>query len=205
MNQLPLSPPAEPTPPSPISQPVALDSPIRSVPIHESLPSIRVPSELKPYQYNPVTCTPLDLDDVSVRAQLSQLREEYPSPEAALKAQEQIAKEVQRKLEEAEKKREEVQKAIDKKVKERNTEMKVLSKYQEVKASEIPAEGLQSALAYLGREGSEECAAIVRRNRLQESLCRRLRPFLGIGFAVQGEPVAWVSRQYGALIIMTLA
>ncbi|KAG2028016.1 hypothetical protein GB937_000466 [Aspergillus fischeri] len=135
MDQPPLSPPAEPEPIStanlPSNAPVPLDSPLRTNPIHPSLPDIRVPSSpLKPHQYDPVTCTPIDLESDSVRTQLDHLRAEYTSPSAALKAQEQVAKEAKRKIEEAEKKREEVQKAMDKKVKERDTEMKVLSKYQ---------------------------------------------------------------------------
>ncbi|OJK02827.1 hypothetical protein ASPACDRAFT_57811 [Aspergillus aculeatus ATCC 16872] len=136
--QLPLSPPSEPTP-SPAAKLVPLDSPLRTTPIHELLSSIRVPGPpLEPHQYNPVTCEPIDVDEV-VRAQLEQLRQEFPSPEAALKEQEQVAREIKQKMEEAEKKREEVQKAMDKKIKERNTEMKVLSKYQKVKASDIPS------------------------------------------------------------------
>ncbi|EAL88277.1 uncharacterized protein AFUA_1G05660 [Aspergillus fumigatus Af293] len=135
MDQPPLSPPAEPesisTANLPSNAPVPLDSPLRTNPIHPSLPDIRVPgSPLRPYQYDPVTCTPIDLESDSFRTQLDHLRTEYATPSAALKAQEQVAKEAKRKIEEAEKKREEVQKAMDKKVKERDTEMKVLSKYQ---------------------------------------------------------------------------
>ncbi|RLL96624.1 hypothetical protein CFD26_100746 [Aspergillus turcosus] len=144
MNQQPLSPPAEPdqisTTTLPSNAPVPLDSPLRTTPIHPSLPDIRVPSSpLKPHQYDPVTCTPINLEADTIRSQLNHLRAEYPSPSAALKAQEQVAKEAKRKIEEAEKKREEVQKAMDKKVKERNTEMKVLSKYQKVRGLDIPS------------------------------------------------------------------
>ncbi|RHZ58118.1 hypothetical protein CDV55_105840 [Aspergillus turcosus] len=144
MNQQPLSPPAEPdqisTTNLPSNAPVPLDSPLRTTPIHPSLPDIRVPSSpLKPHQYDPVTCTPIDLEAEPIRSQLDHLRAEHPSSSAALKAQEQVAKEAKRKIEEAEKKREEVQKAMDKKVKERNTEMKVLSKYQKVRGLDIPS------------------------------------------------------------------
>ncbi|PYH76434.1 hypothetical protein BO82DRAFT_296250 [Aspergillus uvarum CBS 121591] len=136
--QLPPSPPSEPTP-SLTAKLVPLDSPVRTTPIHELLSSIRVPGPpLQPHQYNPVTCEPIHMDD-EMRAQLEQLRQEFPSPEAALKEQEQVAREIKQKMEEAEKKREEVQKAMDKKIKERYTEMKVLSKYQKVKASDIPS------------------------------------------------------------------
>ncbi|OJZ83849.1 hypothetical protein ASPFODRAFT_290632 [Aspergillus luchuensis CBS 106.47] len=133
--QLPLSPPSEPTP-SPTAKAVPQDSPVRTTAIHELLPEIRIPGEpLPPHKYHPVTCTPIDEEEI--RSQIDQLRQEYPTPEAALKAQEEAAREVRQKLEDAEKKREEVQRAMDKKIKERNTEMKVLSKYQEVKTSNI--------------------------------------------------------------------
>ncbi|KAA8644694.1 hypothetical protein EYZ11_003523 [Aspergillus tanneri] len=132
MDRPPLSPPAEPTSSS-SSRPVPLDSSIRTAPIHPDLPDIRVPGEpLPPYKYHPVTCAPIDLQDV--QAKLEQLRREFPTREAALRAQEQAAKEVKQKMEDAERKREDVQKSIDKKIKERNTELKVLSKYQEVKS-----------------------------------------------------------------------
>lgn len=132
MDQSLLSPPSEPTP-SPTTKPtVPLDSPIRTTPIHSLLPDVRVPSEPLPlYKYHPVTCAPLDPEEY--RAQLDELRQEFPTPEAALKAQEEVAREVKQKMEEAERKREDVQKAMDKKIKERNTELKVLSKYQKVK------------------------------------------------------------------------
>ncbi|KAB8278867.1 hypothetical protein BDV30DRAFT_233325 [Aspergillus minisclerotigenes] len=139
MNQEPLSPPSEPTP-SPTTNPVPLSSPQRTTPIHPLLPEVRVPGEpLPPHRYHPITCTQIDAESEDIRAQLEQLRQEYTSPEAALRAQEQAAREVKQKMEDAERKREDVQKAMDKKIKERNTEMKVLSKYQEVKVSDIPA------------------------------------------------------------------
>jgi hypothetical protein len=71
-----------------------------------------------------------------VRRQLHLLRKEYPSTAAALKAQEEAAREVRDRMEDAERKRGEVQKALDKKIQERDTELKVLSKYQG-KVSEI--------------------------------------------------------------------
>lgn len=137
MDQPPLSPPSEPTS-SPPANPIALDSPLRTTPIHALLPEVRVPREPLPsYRYNPVTCAPLEGEDV--RAQIEQLRQEFTSPDEIAKVQEQVAKEVKQKMEDAERKREEVQKAMDKKIKERNTEMKVLSKYQNVKPSDIPS------------------------------------------------------------------
>lgn len=66
-----------------------------------------------------------------------QLEQDYKSKEAALRAQEQTAKEVKGKIESAQRKREDIQRAMDKKVKERDTEMKVVSKFQEAKASDI--------------------------------------------------------------------
>ncbi|KAL3478713.1 hypothetical protein BJX99DRAFT_256129 [Aspergillus californicus] len=136
MDRLPLSPPSEPAS-SPRLAPVPLDSPTRTTAIHELLPEIRLPSEPLPiYRFHPVTCTSIEPE--AVRAQLEQMRREFPNPDAALKAQEQAAKELKQKLEDAEKKREEVQRAMDKKIKERNTELKVLSKYQDGKNSSLP-------------------------------------------------------------------
>lgn len=127
-----------PSPPAEAASTVPLDSPIRTTAIHPDLPEIQLPGGPLPiYQYNPVTCEPID--EENVRAEIEQLRQEFPTKETALRAQELAAKEARRKIEEAEKKQEQVQKAIDKKIKERDTEMKVLSKYQEVKASEIPS------------------------------------------------------------------
>lgn len=127
-----------PSPPSEAPATVPLNSPIRTTPVHPDLTEIRVPGDpLPPYRYHPITCQPFDEEDV--RAQLELLRQEFPTKETALRAQEQAAKEVKRKIEEAEKKREQVQKEIDKKHKEWDTELKVLSKYQEVKASDIPS------------------------------------------------------------------
>lgn len=131
-NTLP-SPPSEST-----SVVVPLDSAVRTTPIHPDLPEIQVPGEPLPtYRYHPITCQPIEEQDV--RADLEQLRREFPSREAALRAQEQAAKEAKIKIEDAEKKREQVQKAMDKKIKERDIELKVVSKYHQAKASEIPA------------------------------------------------------------------
>jgi hypothetical protein len=128
-----------PSPPSESVVPaVPLDSSIRTTPIHPDLTEIQVPGGPLPvYRYHPITCQPIDEQDV--QAELEKLRQEFPTKETALRAQEQAAKEVQRALEEAEKKKGDIQRAMDKKTKERDTEMKVLSKYQEVKASDIPA------------------------------------------------------------------
>lgn len=134
--QLPLSPPSEPasSPEPPI---VPLDSPLRTAPIHDLLPDIRVPSSPLPtHRYNPITCAPIEpaVSETAVRSDLEALRKEYPTPDAASKAQEQAARELKQNLEDADKKREEVQRAMDKKVKERNTELKVLEKYQDGKS-----------------------------------------------------------------------
>jgi hypothetical protein len=127
-----------PSPPSESASTVPLDSSIRTTPIHPDLTEIQVPGEPLPvYRYHPITCQPIEKQDV--RTELEKLRQEFPSKEAALRAQEQAAKEVKRILEEAEKKKGQIQRAMDKKTKERDTEMKVLSKYQEVKASDLPS------------------------------------------------------------------
>ncbi|KAJ5183481.1 hypothetical protein N7492_001097 [Penicillium capsulatum] len=127
-----------PSPPSESGSAVPLDSAIRTTPIHPDLPEIQVPGEPLPtYRYHPVTCQPIE--EEGVRDELEKLRQEFPSREVALRAQEQAAKEVKTKIENAEKKREQVQKAMDKKIKERDTELKVVSKYHQAKASDIPA------------------------------------------------------------------
>ncbi|KAJ5586996.1 uncharacterized protein N7459_002761 [Penicillium hispanicum] len=124
-----LSPPSEP------ASAVPLESPIRTTAIHPDLPEVQVPGEPLPsYRYHPITCQPIDEQDV--RIELEQLREEFPTKETALRAQEIAAKEAQRKIKEIEKKKEQIQKAMDKKIKERDTELKVVSKYQQGKASE---------------------------------------------------------------------
>lgn len=134
MNQPPLSPPSEPT------KPIPLDSPVRTTAVHDLLPDIRVPgAPLPTHKYHPVTCEVIDVDSDVIRQQLEQLRRECPTREAALKAQEQAAKEARDKIDAAERKREGIREAVDKKVKERDLELKVLSKYREVKASEIPS------------------------------------------------------------------
>ncbi|KAJ5122089.1 hypothetical protein N7448_003220 [Penicillium atrosanguineum] len=127
-----------PSPPSESASAVPLDSSIRTSPIHPDLTEIQVPEEPLPaYRYHPVTCQPIEEQDF--QAELEKLRQEFPTKETALRAQEQAAKEVKRTLEEADKRKGDIQRAMDKKTKERDTEMKVLSKYQEVKASDIPA------------------------------------------------------------------
>ncbi|KAJ6102184.1 hypothetical protein N7486_004611 [Penicillium sp. IBT 16267x] len=126
------------SPPFEAASAVPLDSSLRTTPIHPDLPEIQVPGEPLPvYRYHPITCQPIDEQDVQV--ELKQLRQDFPTRETALRAQEQAAKEVKRKIEEAEKKREQVQRAMDKKIKERDTELKVVSKYHQVKASDIPS------------------------------------------------------------------
>ena len=125
-----LSPPSEPT------SIVPLDSSIRTTPIHPDLPEVQVPGEPLPsYRYHPITCQPIDEEET--RAELEELRKEFPTKETALRAQELAAKEVQRKIKEIEKKKEQIQKAMDKKIKERDTELKVVSKYQQGKGSDI--------------------------------------------------------------------
>lgn len=126
------------SPPSEATSTVPLDSPLRTTAIHPDLPEIQVPGEPLPvYRYHPVTCQPIEEHDVE--DELNQLRQDFPTRETALRAQERAAKEVKRKIEEAEKKREQVQRAMDKKIKERDTELKVVSKFHQVKASDIPS------------------------------------------------------------------
>lgn len=130
MSQLPPSPPPEPRPESP--QPVPLSAPIRTTPIHGLLPDIRVPSEpLPPHRYHPVTCTPID--SVQHKSQLQQLQKEYPTAQAAAKAQSELAKDVIQRIEESKAKTDSIQKQMKRKKEERDTERRVFSKIKKEK------------------------------------------------------------------------
>lgn len=127
MSQLPPSPPSEPSPPPPAADPVPLDSSIRTTPIHSLLPDIRVPSDpLLPHRYHPVTCAPLDA--VKLRSELQQLRKEYPTAAAVLKAQDEAAKQVKQRMKDAAEKRDHIQKIMKTKAAERDMERRVFSK-----------------------------------------------------------------------------
>ncbi|OAX83548.1 hypothetical protein ACJ72_02093 [Emergomyces africanus] len=138
MSHLPPSPPSEPRSPEgpahTAAEPVPLDSAVRTTPIHPLLPEIRVPSEpLPPHRYHPVTCIPLDA--VEIRTQLQSLRKEYSTSVAALKGQEEIAKEVKRRMKEAEDKRDNLQRLMKRKTEERDTERRVFEKIKKEKES----------------------------------------------------------------------
>ena len=136
MSQLPPSPPSESgSPPperQPIANPVPLDDPSRTTPIHDLLPSIRVPSGHHPaYQYHPATCAPLNAVEIS--GDLLQLRKECSTSVAATKARDETAKEVRRRMEEAEAKADRIQKLMKRKTEERDTERKVFAKMKKDK------------------------------------------------------------------------
>lgn len=136
MGQLPPSPPPDSGSPPQERQvaadPVPLSSDVRTTPIHELLPDIRVPSEPHPpHQYHPVTCEPLDA--VEIRSELQQLRKECSTSVAALKAREEASKEVKRRIKENEVKADQLQKLIRRKTEERDTERKVFAKMKKEK------------------------------------------------------------------------
>lgn len=135
--QLPPSPPPEPNSPPQTNKEndvVPLDSSTRTTPIHNLLPNIRVPSESLPtHRYHPVTCNPLDV--VELRTDLQQLRKEYSTSVAALKAQEEAAREVKKRIEEAEEKTDRIQKLMKRKTEERDTERRVFLKIKRGKES----------------------------------------------------------------------
>ena len=111
-----------------------LDSSIRTTPIHALLPDIRVPSDpLPPYRYHPVTCAPLDA--VKIRSELQQLRKEYPTPTAILKAQDEAAKQVKQRMKAAAEKSDYIQKIMKTKTDERDMERRVFSKIKKGKAA----------------------------------------------------------------------
>lgn len=135
MNTLPLSPPSEPNSPQ-STEPVPLDSPMRTTQIHPALPDIRVPSESLPsHRYHPVTCAPLDV--LEVRSQIQELCKEYPTSVAARKAQEAAAMEVKQRLIDAEQKREDIQKTMKRKTEEREMERKVFSKIKKERDGKV--------------------------------------------------------------------
>lgn len=145
MSRLP-SPPSEEENAGPHSHAnhVPLSSPIRTTPIHPELTEIRIPAggsreegdKVPSSHYHPVTCEPLNIEEI--QPQLQQLRKEFPSMTAILKAQEDTVKEIKQKMEEKDRKRDEIQKALDKKAKEWDIESKILSKYQASKSSDMP-------------------------------------------------------------------
>ena len=131
MSRLP-SPPSEEENLRPQSRdfdPVPLDSPIRTTPIHPQLPEILVPENntIPSTHYHPVTCEPLNIEEI--QPQLQHLRKEHPSITAMRKAREDAVKEIRQKLEVKGKKRDEVQKKLDTKAKEWDMEYRVISKY----------------------------------------------------------------------------
>lgn len=73
-----------------------------------------------------MTCNPLDV--VELRTDLQQLRKEYSTSVAALKAQEEAAREVKKRIEEAEEKTDRIQKLMKRKTEERDTERRVFLK-----------------------------------------------------------------------------
>jgi hypothetical protein len=109
-------------------QVVPLDAPLRQVAIHTDLPQVKVPNtDLKSHQYHPVSCEPFSADDLQ-HHKLSQLQKQYPTPEAALKAQAEAIKEVKDRMAEAEKKTREINQEMVEKEKERELERKIYMK-----------------------------------------------------------------------------
>ncbi|KAH8692831.1 hypothetical protein BGW36DRAFT_28351 [Talaromyces proteolyticus] len=125
-----LSPPSEEDRPAFISgEFVHMQDPIRTAAIHKKIPEIRVPEgPLPSSNYDPRSCKPIDIQ--AYRPQIQQLRKEYPTTKANIKAQEEAARQVRRKLQEIDDKIRQVTKEKNKKKKEWDMEYKVLSKYQ---------------------------------------------------------------------------
>lgn len=105
---------------------VPLDSPIRRVAIHPDLPEIKVPDGNLPYHYHPVSCEPFSSEDLQDK--LPQLRKQYPTPAAALKAQKEAIEEVKDMLDETEKKRREINQLMEEMEKTRGIERKIFLK-----------------------------------------------------------------------------
>ena len=82
-----------------------------------------------------MTCAPLGA--VDIRSELQQLRKEYSTSLAALKAQEETAKQVKQRLKDAEEKRDHIQRLMKTKTEVRETERKVFSKIKQGKEKRI--------------------------------------------------------------------
>jgi hypothetical protein len=107
---------------------VPLDAPLRQVAIHTDLPQVKVPStELKPYQYHPVSCEPFSAEDLQ-HHKLHQLQKQYTTPEAALNAQAEAIKEVKDRMAESEKKSREINQQMEEMEKTRELERKIYMK-----------------------------------------------------------------------------
>lgn len=107
---------------------VPLDAPARQIAMHPDLPEVKVPSaELKPYQYNPVSCEPLSSEDFQYH-KLAQLQKQYSTPEAALRAQADAVREVKERMTEAEKKTREIDQQMEEMEKTREIERKIYKK-----------------------------------------------------------------------------
>ncbi len=107
---------------------VPLDSEIRQVAIHPELPEVKVPgANLRLYQYHPVSCEFLSSDDFQ-HHKLPQLQKQYPTPEAALKAQAEAVKEAKDRMAEAERKTREINQQMEEMEKTREIERKIYMK-----------------------------------------------------------------------------
>ena len=117
------------SPKSVLTKVVPLDeSLIRQVAIHPNLPEVKVPGgNLKPCLYHPVSCEPFSSEDLH-QYKLPQLRKQYPTPAAALKAQEEAIEELKDMLEKTEKKRREISQLMEEMEKTRGIERKIYLK-----------------------------------------------------------------------------
>lgn len=107
---------------------VPLDSPIRQIAIHPDLPEVKVPqNDSKPCQYHPISCELLNSEDLQ-HHKLPQLQKQYTTPEAALKAQAEVIKEVKDRMAEAERKTREINQQMGEMEKTREIERKIYMK-----------------------------------------------------------------------------
>ena len=107
---------------------IPLDSSVREQAIHPELPEVKVPkSDLKPYQYHPVSCEMLTAEDLQ-HHKLPQLQKQYPTSDAAAKARAEAIKEVKERMAEVEKKTREIDQQRDEMEKTRETERRVFWK-----------------------------------------------------------------------------
>jgi predicted ribosome quality control (RQC) complex YloA/Tae2 family protein len=105
-----------------------LESALRQREIHPDLPQVKVPAgDLKTCQYHPATGDPFTADDLR-HPLLREMLDKYSTPEAALKAQQDAAREVRQRIEESEQKIREIDKDMEEKEKMREIERKIFEK-----------------------------------------------------------------------------
>jgi len=119
---------------SSLDEPVPLDSPLRTTPIHPSIPSIRVPADASTSNLNPITLQPFTGAELE-RYGFEKLRRELgggerpgDESEALQKAKDDAVRQLKARMEERDAKSKEIEREMDEKEKIREVERKVYRK-----------------------------------------------------------------------------